>query len=160
VPIIPPADLPAALGRGQRLMALDLGTKTIGMAISDPGLTRSSPVGTVRRTRLANDLRELARHVRDWGVGAFVLGLPLNMDGSWGPAADRTRSFADALLKAPELAGGGEPAVALWDERLTSFEAEDRMAEAGLDRRRRAASVDAAAAAVILDDYLASLRRA
>jgi putative Holliday junction resolvase len=138
-------------------MALDLGTRTIGMAISDPDLTRSSPVGTVRRTKLANDLREIARAAREWGIGAYLLGLPLNMDGSWGPAADRARSFADELSKAVSTFGH-EPEIALWDERLTSFEAEDRMAEAGLSRRKREASVDAAAAAVILDDYLASLR--
>ncbi|WP_328702831.1 Holliday junction resolvase RuvX [Arenibaculum pallidiluteum] len=158
MPIVKPAELPAALPRGTRLMALDLGTRTIGMAVSDPGLTRSAPVGTIRRTKLVADLASLARHVREWDAGGFLLGLPLNMDGSWGPAADRARSFADELVKSTGVTTA-EPLVALWDERLSSFEAEDRMASAGLSARRRQEHVDAAAAAVILDDFLASLPR-
>lgn len=158
MPIVKPAELPASLPRGKRLMALDLGTRTIGMAITDPGLTRASPVGTIRRTRLAADLAALAREAGAWDVGAFLLGLPLNMDGKWGPAADRIRSFADELVKSTGVVPG-EPVLALWDERLTSFEAEERMSEAGLSARRRRDQVDAAAAAVILEDFLASLPR-
>lgn len=153
-----PTDLPALLGRGQRLLGLDLGKKTIGVAVSDPGLTTASPVGTIRRTKLANDLRELAREMRDWDCGGLVIGMPLNMDGTYGPSADRSHSFADSLLTHADLLGG-EPRITFWDERLTSFEAEDRLREAQASRRVREASVDAVAAAVILQNYLDSLPR-
>ncbi len=153
-----PADLPALLGRGQRLLGLDLGKKTIGIAVSDPGLTSASPVGTIRRVKLAEDLRALAREMRDWDCGGLVIGMPLNMDGSYGPSADRSRSFADSLLTHADLLGR-EPRIAFWDERLSSFEAEDRLRAAQASRRRREESVDAVAAAVILQNYLDSLPR-
>lgn len=153
-----PTDLPELLGRGKRLLALDLGTRTIGMAVGDPVLRMATPVGTIRRTRLLNDLRELARALRDWDAGAVVIGLPLSMDGSYGPATDRVRSFAACMLDHADLLGG-EPEIAFWDERLSSFAAEGAMIDAGIKRRRRGQAIDAAAAAHILQSYLDALPR-
>jgi putative Holliday junction resolvase len=151
-----PTDLPAVVPEGKRLMGLDLGTRTIGMAVCDPGLRLATAVGTIRRTRLAEDLRTLARAVREWDVGGFVIGLPISMDGRHGPATDRVRSFGAELLRTSGLPGG-EPEIAYWDERLSTHAAMDAMIAAGTKRRRREEMIDAVAAACILQSYLDAL---
>ena len=142
------ADLVPATTSGARLLGLDLGTKTIGLAISDAGLRLASPIGTIRRTRLNADLDALFATVEDRGVGGLVLGLPINMDGSEGPRAQATRQFARDLLDRRDIP------LAFWDERLSTRAVERAMIEADLSRRKRKAKVDTAAAAYILQGAL------
>ncbi|HEV7371378.1 Holliday junction resolvase RuvX [Arenibaculum sp.] len=153
-----PTDLPRAVPKGKRLLGLDLGTRTIGMAVCDPGLRLATAVGTIRRLKLAEDLRALARAVREWDAGGFVIGLPISMDGRHGPATDRVRSFGASLLQHADLLGC-EPEIAYWDERLSTHAATEAMIEAGMKRRRREELVDAVAAAHILQSYLDALAR-
>ena len=147
------ADLASATAPGARLLGLDLGTKTIGLALSDTGLRLASPVGTIRRTRLQADLDALFNTVDDRGAGGLVLGLPINMDGSEGPRAQATRQFARDLLNRRDLP------LAFWDERLSTRAVERAMIEADLSRRKRKAKVDTAAAAYILQGALDAIGR-
>ena len=152
-------ELPALLRPGERLLGLDLGEKTIGLALSDSGLKVASPLATLRRGKLKADAAALARICAERGVGALVLGLPVNMDGSEGPRCQSVRQFAANLAG---LAGFALP-VAFWDERLSTAAVERFLAgEADMSRRRRAQVVDKMAAAYILQgalDALASGRR-
>lgn len=150
-------DLPALLTRHQRLLGLDVGEKTIGMAVSDPGFVVASPIGTVRRTKIAGDCRELAKAIRDYGVGALVLGLPLNMDGSEGPRCESVRQFGQNLIERADLLGC-VPEIAFWDERLSTAAVERFMiSEADMTRKRRDEVVDKMAAAYILQGALDAL---
>ncbi|HYD30144.1 MAG TPA: Holliday junction resolvase RuvX [Azospirillaceae bacterium] len=151
-------DLKAVLPRGKRLLGLDLGSKTIGMAVADPGLVVASPIGTIRRTKFTQDVRELARVVKDYDVGGLVLGLPANMDGSEGPAAQSARQFATNLLQRADLLGW-EAEIAFWDERLSTSAVQRFMIEADMTRKRRSEVVDKAAAAYILQGALDALSR-
>ena len=155
-------ELAARLGKGQRLLGLDVGTKTIGLAVADPGLIVASPIGTLRRTKFAQDARELARTIRDYGIGGLVIGLPLNMDGSEGPRAESTRAFAKNLMERADLLGW-DAEIAFWDERLSTSAVERFMiGEADMTRKRRDEVVDKMAAAYILQgalDALAHQRR-
>ena len=153
MPLFNLAEMRAALPRGQRLIGLDPGSKLIGLALSDPLLMLASPYGTLKRGKLraaAEDLRAIAAKE---GAGGLVVGLPLSMDGSFGPAAHSARDWATAL---PEAAG--LPA-AMWDERLSSA-AVNRMliGEADLSRAKRARVVDRAAAAWMLQAALDATR--
>jgi putative holliday junction resolvase len=155
MPIFNLTDLRAALPRGQRLIGLDPGSKLIGMALSDVLLMLASPYGAIRRGKLAANAAEVAAIARKQGAGGLVVGLPLGMDGSFGPAAQAAKDWTLAMSAATGL-----PA-ALWDERLSSA-AVNRMliSEADLTRARRAAVVDAAAAAYMLQSAMdASARR-
>ena len=143
-----PADLLDGIGPGKRLLGLDLGTKTIGLALSDVGRMIATPYETVKRTKLRADLERLKAIVDKEGVGAFVLGLPLNMDGSEGKRAQATRQFAADLTKAIDLP------LCFWDERLTTFEAENLLIEGGMSRKKRRDVIDKVAAAVILQGCL------
>jgi len=142
-------DLRAALPRGQRLIGLDPGTKTIGVALSDVSLMLASPYGSLKRGKLKANAAEVLAIARKEGAGGLVVGLPLGMDGSFGPAAQAARDWALALSEATGLP------VALWDERLSSS-AVNRMlvGEADLSRSKRAAAVDRAAAAYTLQAAL------
>lgn len=140
----------ALLPGGGRLIGLDLGTHTIGVALADAGWSVASPFGTVARTRLAADLDRLAAIIAAQQVAGIVLGMPVNMDGSRGPRAQATRAFARALAVL------GRPILA-WDERLSTAEAERAMLAADLSRAKRAARIDAAAAAIILQAALDAL---
>jgi len=155
-------ELAARLGKGQRLLGLDVGTKTIGLAVADPGLIVASPIGTLRRTKFAQDARELARTIRDYTIGGLVIGLPLNMDGSEGPRAESTRAFAKNLMERADLLGW-DAEIAFWDERLSTSAVERFMiGEADMTRKRRDEVVDKMAAAYILQgalDALAHQRR-
>jgi putative Holliday junction resolvase len=148
-----PASFRAALPAGRALLGLDLGTKTIGIAVSDPGRAIASPLTVLRRTRFGADAAALARIAAERGVGGIVLGLPRNMDGSEGPRAQSARAFARNLAAALSLP------VALWDERLTTVAAERALLEADTSRRRRAAVIDQVAAGLILQGFLDRLAR-
>ena len=148
-----PEDLATLAPRDTRLMGLDLGEKTIGLALSDPGRRLATPLETLRRGRFADDATKLAALVDEHRVGGLVLGLPLNMDGRAGPRVQATRAFARNLLARIDLP------LALWDERLSTAAVERAMIGADVSRAQRAARVDAAAAAYILQGVLDRLAR-
>ena len=141
--------LAATAGARGRLLGLDLGTKTIGLALGSRETALATPLETIRRGKFAADAQEIARLIGTERIAGLVLGLPLNMDGSEGPRAQSTRSFALNLLRALDEADLLR-ALAFVDERLSSFAAEDEMAAAGVSRTRQKIHVDAAAAAEIL----------
>ncbi|MGL4636554.1 MAG: Holliday junction resolvase RuvX [Beijerinckiaceae bacterium] len=136
---------------GSRLLGLDLGTKTIGLAIGSLPTGIATPLKTIRRTKFQQDARELLAITEKESIAGLVLGLPLNMDDTEGPRAQSTRAFVRNLGLLSPLP------VLLWDERLSSFEAEDMMRTAGIDHKRRAEMIDAAAAQVILQGALDAL---
>jgi putative Holliday junction resolvase len=152
-------DIAASLPPGARLLGLDLGTKTIGLAVSDSARSIATPLGTIRRTKFTKDIEELARFIRDYDIGGYVFGWPLNMDGTPGPRCDATRSFADELTKYPQVVGKN-PWIALWDERLSTAVVEDFLVETvDMSRTKRKQVVDKLAAQHILQgalDYLAA----
>jgi len=142
-------ELRAALPRGQRLIGLDPGARIIGVALSDVSLLLASPYGSVKRGKLAAVAAEILAMARREGAAGLVVGLPLSMDGSLGPAAQAARDWAMALSDATGLP------LALWDERLSSAAVNRAMIrEADLTRKKRAAAVDAAAAAYMLQGAL------
>lgn len=153
MPIRNPAELAALLGRNQRLLGLDVGTKTIGLALSDVSLTIATPFDTIRRTKFTQDAKELLQVVDRQDVGGLVIGLPISMDGSEGPRCQSTRQFAANLLALRDLP------VAFWDERLSTAAVTRTLLEADASRRRRAEVVDKMAAAYILQGALDALRR-
>jgi putative Holliday junction resolvase len=152
-PDIPIDDLPARLSAGTRLLGLDLGTKTIGLALSDRGQRFASALKTLKRGKFKDDAAALMAICAKESVGALVLGLPVNMNGTEGPRAQATRAFARNL--APLIA---QPIV-LWDERLTTVAAERAMIEADMSRRKRSEKIDAVAASYILQGALDRLAR-
>ena len=150
--IIDIADLPGRLGRHDRLLGLDLGTKTIGIAVSDVERQLASPVVTLRRTRFAQDSVAVIAQARSLGAAALVVGLPLNMDGSEGPRVQATRAFIRSMAPLCPL-----PFV-LWDERLSTAAVTRSLIEQNASRAKRAAVVDRLAAAYILQGVLDRLR--
>lgn len=146
-------DLPAILGRNQRLIGLDLGTKTIGLALSDVERRIASPLHTIRRTKFTRDVAELRDIVAKNAVVALVIGLPLNMDGSEGPRVQSTRAF---VRQAHPIIG--LPFV-YWDERLSTAAVTRALIDQDASRARRADVVDRMAAAYILQGVLDRLSR-
>jgi putative Holliday junction resolvase len=149
-------DLPALKAKlqpGQRLLGLDLGEKTIGLALSDVSLTIASPLETLRRTKFGKELEALKAMAEKKGVGGLVLGMPFNMDGSSGPRVQATRAFAANVEKV-----WGVP-LAVWDERLSTAAVTRMMIEGDLSRARRAELVDKLAAAYILQGALDFMKR-
>lgn len=142
--ILPPAG---------KLMGLDLGTKTIGVAISDGMRYSATPLETVKRSKFTADAERLAALVAQHQIVGIVLGLPLNMDGSEGPRAQSTRAFARNLATKLDLP------LAFWDERLSTSAVERTLLEADASRARRAEVVDKLAASYILQGALERLRR-
>lgn len=143
-----PAEFAAALAPGRALMGLDLGTKTIGVAVSDTARRVASPLETVRRRKFGADAAALVAIAGARRIGGLVLGLPYNMDGSEGPRAQSTRAFAR------NLAGVLPLPVTFWDERLSTVAAERALLEADASRRRRAEVIDHVAAGFILQGLL------
>jgi len=150
----PLEEMAEALAKGQRLMGLDLGSKTIGLALSDVSLTVASPLETIKRTKFQADAARLIALAGTHGVGGLVIGLPLNMDGTEGPAAQSARSFARNLEKLSALP------VSFWDERLSTAAVTRTLIEADASRARRAELVDKMAASYILQGALERLRAA
>lgn len=149
-------DLAAQLRPGERLLGLDPGSKTIGLAISDSALKVASPLETIRRGKFAQDAGRLAAVCRDYKVGGLVIGLPVNMDGSEGPRCQSVRALARNLK---EKAGFAQP-MAFWDERLSTAAVERFLVdEADMTRKRRAEVVDKMAAAYILQGALDAIAR-
>ena len=130
------------------IAALDLGRRRIGVAVTDAAAMGAHPVGVVERRSIARDLEVIAAMLRDREVTTFVVGLPLNMDGSEGPAARSARRFADQLAAALKVE------VEMFDERLTSFEAEERLKGMPVKKGARKPAIDAIAATVILEGWM------
>jgi putative holliday junction resolvase len=141
-------DVPARLGKGQVLAGLDLGTKTIGVAVSDLGLRLATPRNVIRRVKFGKDAATLLKLLAEQRAGAIVLGLPVNMDGSEGPRAQATRAFARNLSALTDLP------IVFWDERLSTVAAERTLIEMDVSRAKRAERIDSAAAAFILQGAL------
>ena len=146
-------DFARALPADARLIGIDLGTKTLGLALSDVTRTIASGLSTLPRGKFSEDARRLLELAGEHGVGGFVLGLPVNLNGTEGPRSQATRAFARNLAKLTTL-----PTL-LWDERLSSVEAERSLLEADASRRRRAMVIDKVAATLILQGALDRLRR-
>src|SRR4051812_17793222 len=152
--ILPLADLASSLPARGALIGLDLGTKTIGVAASDPDRRVAAGVETVARTTFSADGARLLALAGERRAVGFVLGLPVNMDGSEGPRAQSTRAFARNLARLTELP------IALWDERLSTAAVERELIAANMRRARRAAVIDQHAASYILQGALDRLARA
>ena len=151
--IIKISDLTALHSRNKRLMGLDLGTKTIGIAISDVRLTIATARETLQRKKFTLDAQYLIEMAGKEDIFAFVLGLPLNMDGSEGPRVQATRAFVRSMADKTDMP------FLLWDERLSTVAAEEAMLEADVSRKKRAERIDAVAAAIILQGALDRLQQ-
>ena len=150
--IIAIEELPARLGGGKTLAGLDLGDKTIGVAISDRGFSFAHPRPVIMRKKFSLDAAVLLDVLHKENAGAIVLGLPINMDGSEGPRAQKSRAFVR------NMAGMTDLPFVLWDERLSTVAAERTLIEMDFSRRKRAGKIDSAAAAFILQGVLDRLQ--
>ena len=153
MPIVPLADLAPLLSPRGALIGLDLGTKTIGVATSDPDRRLATGVETIARKTFSADAKRLMELAAERKAAGYVLGLPINMDGSEGPRAQATRAFARNLARLTELP------IGLWDERLSTAAVERDLIAADVSRKKRAAVIDQHAAAYILQGALDRLRR-
>ena len=146
-------DLPAAAGPNIPLVGLDLGEKTIGVAVSDLSRTVASPLDLIRKVKFTDDANALFKLMESRGAGGIVIGLPVNMDGTEGPRCQSARAFGRNLLRLRDIP------IAFWDERMSSM-AINRMLidEVDMNRARRAEVVDKAAAGWILQGALDRLR--
>jgi len=148
-----PQALRAVMPPGQRLMGLDVGTKTIGLALSDTRLVIASPLDTIRRRRFAEDMAALFAVIDRHEAGGLVVGLPLSLAGSDSPRTQSVRQFARNLLAQRDMP------VALWDERLSTAAVTREMIAHDMTRKRRAQIVDRIAAAYILQGFLDAMGR-
>lgn len=154
MPLIEPNEMTTKIVPQARLIGLDLGTKTIGLAVSDSAFTVASPLQTIRRTKFTADAKQLLEIITEKNVGGIVLGLPRNMDGTEGPRAQSTRAFAQNMIGKTDLP------IAFWDERLTTAEAERVLInQADMTRKRRGEVIDKMAAAIILQNFMDFIRR-
>jgi len=149
-----PAALREAMPAGARLIGLDVGSKTIGLALSDMRLVIASPLDTIRRRRFRDDMAALFAQIDTYGVGGVVIGLPLALGGGDTPRTQSVRAFARNLLGLRDL-----PAL-LWDERLSTAAVTREMIAADMTRKRRAEIVDKVAAAYILQGCLDAMSAA
>ncbi len=131
-----------------RILGLDFGTKTIGVAVSDEMGLIGQGVGTIKRTDLQQDLRELQNKIEQYHVEKIVVGLPKNMDGSLGKSAQLVLGFIEKLKKTFSIQ------VDTWDERLSTVEAERVLLDADMSRNKRKKVIDKVAATIILQGYL------
>lgn len=145
-------DFAAALPRHGAVAGLDLGTKTIGVAVSDGMRQVASPITVIRRIKFTQDAQALLALIADRALVGLILGLPRNMDGSEGPRAQATRAFARNLTRLTDLP------IAYWDERLSTVAAERALLEGDTSRKRRAEVIDQVAAGYILQGALDRLR--
>jgi putative Holliday junction resolvase len=152
-PPLPIEDLRTRLPPGARLLGLDVGTKTIGLALSDVTCAIATPYETLKRTKFTNDAKAIREVVENNQVGGLVIGLPINLDGSEGPRAQSTRAFARNLAQHVDVP------MAFWDERLSTAAVERHLIEADASRKRRAEVIDRMAAAYILQGALDRLKR-
>lgn len=147
-----PAAFKALLADGRRLIGIDAGTKTLGLALSDVLRGIASPLETIRRSKFSADAARLLALAAEHNVGGLVLGLPVNLDGTEGPRAQSTRALARNLNRISPLP------ILLWDERLTTAEAERMLIAADTSRKRRSEVIDKLAATLILQSALERMR--
>lgn len=138
----------ANLSKNGRLMSLDVGDKTIGLAVSDRLRSIATPLSTIKRTKFKKDMAMLQSSITENDVAGLIVGLPLNMDGSSGPRVQSTRTFISNVSKFIDLP------IALWDERLSTVAVQRTMLDADLSRARRAELVDKLAASYMLQGFL------
>lgn len=150
--IIAIEELPASLAGGRTLAALDLGEKTIGVAVSDRGLSFAHPRPVIVRKKFSADAATLLSLLVKENVGAVAIGLPVNMDGSEGPRSQASRAFVRNIARMSELP------FLFWDERLSTVAAERTLIEMDFSRKKRAGKIDSAAAAFILQGVLDRLQ--
>lgn len=156
MPVVDLLDLPSAVKPNSPLAGLDLGEKTIGVAVSDATWTIASPLELIKKSKFTDDAERLFALMESRNAGGLVIGLPVNMDGSEGPRCQSARAFARNLLRLREALP-----VAFWDERLSTAAVERVLiGEADLTRAKRAAVVDRMAAAYILQGALDRLKEA
>jgi putative holliday junction resolvase len=153
MPVLALTDAASLLPARGALVGLDLGTKTIGVAVSDPDRRLATPVETIARKRFGIDAERILKLAGERRAAGFVLGLPVNMDGSEGPRAQATRAFARNFAALTQLP------IALWDERLSTAAVERALIEADASRAKRKAVIDQHAAAYILQGALDRLAR-
>jgi putative holliday junction resolvase len=146
--ILPLEEFAATIPNGARLIGIDVGTKTLGLALSDVNRRIASGLVTLRRSRFKADADRLLQLASEHAIGGFVVGLPLNLDGSESARTQSTRAFARNLAQLTPLA------ILLWDERLSTVAAERSLLEADASRRRRAQVIDKVAATIILQGAL------
>jgi putative holliday junction resolvase len=151
-PVLELEQFHAALASGARLIGIDVGTKTLGLALSDVLRTVASPLETIRRRKFSLDAARLLELAAEHQIGGFVIGLPANLDGSEGPRAQSTRAFARNLANLTPLP------MMFWDERLSTAAAERTLIEADASRKRRGELIDKLAATIILQTALDRMR--
>jgi putative Holliday junction resolvase len=145
-------DLPGRIVPGETLAAIDLGEKTIGVAVSDRGLAFAHPRPVILRKKFSADAGTLLGLIGSENVAAVAIGLPVNMDGSEGPRAQASRAFVRNMERLTDLP------FLFWDERLSTVAAERTLIEMDFSRRKRAGKIDSAAAAFILQGVLDRMR--
>ena len=143
-----PSQLAEKKKESMRLLGVDLGSKTIGLAVSDPLLKIASPIATLKRSKLSSNAVEFSNIIKDYQIGGIIVGLPINMDGTEGPRVQATRDWSLDLARILSIP------VAFWDERLSTVAVERMMLKADMTRNKRAAKIDQAAAAYILQGAL------
>ena len=143
-----PSQLAQKKKESMRLLGVDLGSKTIGLAVSDPSLKIASPITTLKRSKLSSNAIEFSNIIKDYQIGGIIVGLPINMDGTEGPRVQATRDWSLDLARILSIP------VAFWDERLSTVAVERIMLTADMTRNKRAAKIDQAAAAYILQGAL------
>lgn len=148
-----PRELEESLGKDERWLGIDVGSKTLGLALSDVTLTIATPLDTLRRGKFAGDAESLREIIKRERIGGLVLGLPLNMDGSEGPRCQSVRQFARNLETRMDVP------MTFWDERLSTAAVTRTLLDADASRKRRSEVVDKMAAAYILQAALDSLDR-
>jgi putative Holliday junction resolvase len=153
MPLLEPGELRSALPAGSRVLGLDVGSKTIGTALSDTRLVIASPLETIRRRRFRDDAGGLFTLIERHGVGGLVIGLPLALSGNDSPRTQSVRQFARNVLALRDLP------VAFWDERLSTAAVTREMIAHDMTRKRRAEIVDRVAAAYILQGCLDAIGR-
>lgn len=142
------------------MLGLDIGTKTIGLAMSDPAQSMAMPLTLIERTKFTQDIKIIQQQVESYDIKGFVLGWPLNMDGSRGPRCDAVHDFARELANYPQIVGTN-PWIALWDERLSTASVERFLVDSvDMSRTKRKQAVDKLAAQHILQGALDFMRQA
>ena len=141
-------DFAGSISKHTALMGLDLGSKTIGIAISDGLRSVATPLKTIKRTKFSEDVEILFHLIAEREVSGIILGLPKNMDGSEGPRCQSTRAFARNIIRFKDFP------IAFWDERLSTVAAEKALLEADINRKRRSEVIDHVAASYILQGAL------
>lgn len=154
MPTGPLKDIVSTRPSGMRLLGLDIGSKTIGLAISDSGQSLATPLQTVERTKFTQDIQKIKAIIDDYEVGGYVLGYPVNMDGSEGARCESVRHFAQEMGNYPQIFGT-DPWIGLWDERLSTASVERFLVKSvDMNRKRRGEVVDKLAAQHILQGAL------